>query len=233
MDNQIMDRKLKQNSKQGFSLLNKTKLLCITQKNKNPYQNINHEYQSIFVHIPKNAGVSIETVLFNEKVGHKKLIAFKAHDKNKFFKYFKFSFVRHPWDRLVSAFYFLKQGGRNSTDRAWSQEHLSLIPTFEDFVLRLESNRFARQIMKWQHFRPQISYITDENNHIALDYMGRVENLEKDLRAIATKLNLSSFEVPHINKSSKSENDRNYVRDCRLNKIVEKRYKEDFERLGY
>ena len=208
----------------------KLKLWLVSKKINNPYADINDQYNAIFIHIPKNAGISIETALFNQKVGHKFLIAFKAHDQYKFSNYFKFSFVRNPYDRLLSAFFFMKKGGRNKTDQMWSQKNLSEIQTFQDFVLNLKSDSFAKKIMRWQHFRPQLDYITDEKNNIALDYMGRVETIESDIKKIQSKLNLESISLGHLNKSQKVSKD--YYNE-NLKDIVKKRYQKDFEQLGY
>ncbi len=75
----------------------------------------------IFIHIPKCAGVSVCQSLFgNLGPGH---LTLRQHqevlDSRTFDSMFKFSFVRNPWDRLVSAFYFLKQGGYNEADANW------------------------------------------------------------------------------------------------------------------
>src|SRR5690625_2614056 len=69
------------------------------------------QYHSIFVHIPKTAGVSVAHSLFEIKTAYhvrvsKYQIIFSQDEYN---QYFKFAFVRNPWDRLVSAYRFLKK----------------------------------------------------------------------------------------------------------------------------
>ena len=51
-----------------------------------------------------------------------------------FQSYFKFTFVRNPYDRLVSAFHYLKQGGMNEKDKAFKEQELSSFENFGDFV---------------------------------------------------------------------------------------------------
>lgn len=47
------------------------------------------------------------------RIPHDQLI----FSQREFEDYFKFTFVRNPWDRLLSAFLFLKKGGANKVDR--------------------------------------------------------------------------------------------------------------------
>ena len=71
---------------------------------------INHEYKFIFLHIPKTAGVSVGTTLY-DLVGIDDLYdGFKIHhdivsEKN-LRDYFVFTFVRNPWDRMTSEYKF-------------------------------------------------------------------------------------------------------------------------------
>ena len=68
---------------------------------------INHEHKFIFIHVPRTGGSSIEDQ-FNYREGREKnkhwtLYDWQNHlDKEVFNEYFKFTFVRNPWDRMVS-----------------------------------------------------------------------------------------------------------------------------------
>ena len=76
-----------------------------------------HKYKKIFIHIPKNAGTSINKYFSNEW-GDKLSIQADKHAtihemKNKFpnaYKnYDKFAVVRNPYDRMVSYYFYLKR----------------------------------------------------------------------------------------------------------------------------
>lgn len=71
------------------------------------------ESKSIFVHIPKCAGVSINKSLYgNLAGGHTTFDEYIIIFEPKCIEnYFKFTFVRNPWDRVVSAYFFLQKGG--------------------------------------------------------------------------------------------------------------------------
>ncbi|MFP4354891.1 MAG: sulfotransferase family 2 domain-containing protein [Phycisphaerae bacterium] len=74
------------------------------------------KYRCIFVHIPKAAGVSVCQTLFgNLAGGHDTIEKYqKVFSWSDYKRYFKFTFVRNPWDRLASAYRFLRKGGSRS-----------------------------------------------------------------------------------------------------------------------
>ena len=86
---------------------------------------INHKHKFIFIHIPKTAGESIE-VTFQAKgelkywasfdhTNHEPLQHLTANEikkrlgKSEYNKYYKFSFVRNPFSRCVSEYFWWRQ----------------------------------------------------------------------------------------------------------------------------
>ena len=73
--------------------------------------------QFVFVHIPKNAGTSISAVLMPFADGQSAALPDTTHETvpallsrhPELAGYFKFAFVRNPWERLVSLFFYAKQ----------------------------------------------------------------------------------------------------------------------------
>jgi Sulfotransferase family len=189
------------------------------------------EHRCIFVHIPKCAGVSICRSLFGNLAGGHTTVGFYqiVFEPQEFKDYFKFAFVRNPWDRLVSAFLFLKQGGMNETDQAWAREHLSSFQDFDSFVrhgLRL------REIREATHFRPQSDFICLGRNRPELDFIGFYENLEPDFSYICTRLNLvSSLLTDNKNKFRRKDYQAYYTEHTR--RMVAEFYEDDLRILGY
>ena len=151
------------------------------------------QYECIFIHIPKTAGTSIAKALFNQTSRHVPWYEYEKADSAKFRKYFKFAFVRNPWDRLVSTYFFLKNGGMNETDRKWAEENIAPYAGFEEFIENwfTESNTW-----EWVHFRPQYYFICDKQCNIRMDFIGRYENLVNDFKVVAARLGLQATLQP-------------------------------------
>jgi hypothetical protein len=154
-------------------------------------------FRCIFLHVPKTAGSSIARALFGEDSRHVPYFEYRHANPRKFRTYFKFAFVRNPWDRLVSSYFFLGSGGMNEVDRAWAAQNLAAYPSFDAFVRHGLSNE---SIMRFPHFRPQSYYIVNRNGSVVTDFLGRYENLAVDFAAIARRLGREVV-LPQHNKT--------------------------------
>ncbi|MCW1330317.1 sulfotransferase family protein [Campylobacter jejuni] len=197
------------------------------------FKDYHDKYGCIFIHVPKVAGTSIERVVFETDkwlVGHVRALDYINQDKNKFESYFSFAFVRNPFDRMVSAFHYLKKGGGNDYDKNWADENLKNFDTFEQFVLALQNKNVKDKILSWQHFTPQYKFICDENKNILVNFIGKLENINNDFKIVKNELNFDRNLI-HSN-SSKHEIFSNYYNEKTYN-IIAELYKEDFALFDY
>lgn len=199
---------------------------------KPPYSILNEMHQSIFIHIPKTAGSSIEKVVYESKglIGHKTILQYKNADQRKFDAYFSFAFTRNPYDRLVSAYFYLIRGGRNKFDKAWSDNNLKEYGSFENFVLALDTSTICQKIFKWMHFMPQYTFVCDSHHKILVDFMGKLESIDADFAVVAKKLGVAAS-LPHENPSEHEAYKTYYTAPMR--EVVQKIYKYDFELFNY
>ena len=183
----------------------------------------------VFIHIPKAAGTSLTRTLFAAPSRHLQYTEYERANPRKFRKYFKFSFVRNPYDRLFSAYTFLKNGGVNDLDRTWAQQHLTAYSDFESFV-----NGWVTpdNIWSWVHFKPQHFWICDESLNLKVDFVGRFERMDEDVAVVQTRLGMPVKPLPKINVTDRATKAQvPYSPDMRS--IVEKAYRKDIELFAY
>ena len=132
--------------------------------------------QLLFVHIPKCGGNSfVHSLGFDEGIGHLGVTDFVLTIPHEKFKsLYKFTIIRNPWDRLVSAYFFLKQGGWGEGDAQWFNQNLSQYEDFESFVMEWLSPKNA---ILHGHFTPQYKYLTIDNNCLLIDKFYKLESL--------------------------------------------------------
>jgi chondroitin 4-sulfotransferase 11 len=211
-----------------------------------------HDKKAIFIHIPKTGGKSLTEILFpngrppnrlkylegplvipkygQRHLSHlpyvivKELIGIDAWDS-----YWKFAFVRNPWDRTVSNYFYLQQKFPKHEHPMLKFTHTS---TFPEFIKALEKTLFIRdQFAQWgkDHFIPQYEYIWDGTN-LVVDFCGRFENFNTDVDIILSKLKIKA-EIPFKN-SSKHLPFQEYYTPELINTVGEL-YQKDVDLFGY
>ena len=193
---------------------------------------ISHDKKCIFVHIPKCAGSSINQELRLKSLG------FSGHAPASYHSeflsdYFSFTFVRNPYDRIVSAYkYFqkLKEGHRlykrNKiiSDVANKMPFVEFVNHVKDFqkLMTREEGSFESGI----HFQ-SFSYFLDE----PVEYIGRFENIQHDYFNIMSRLNLPLKNLPRTNSTNNSNYRELYIEESK--NAVYNIYKEDIKEYNY
>ena len=210
--------------------LRNQKLRLISPRIDQPSLKKFDDFKCIFVHIPKTGGVTINNSYFNSLGGvHRTIKDYQLiFNKKEFFEYFKFAFVRNPWDRLVSTYFHYKRGGFHSNDKEWYKSNLSKYNGFEEFVTEWVNKE---NINKRPHFKPQHEFITI-NGEIFVDRIFRFEQFKEAIQEINNKLNLE-ISIPHLNKSNNRAKDYKSYYSERTKKIVKEVYFEDIEIFKY
>lgn len=197
-------------------------ILGFNKSGENPILKVFLEKNCLFFHVPKTAGISVSSALFGDiKWGHRDVAYYKTYYGETVFNgLYKFCFVRNPYERLYSAYHFLKKGGVNSHDLNFSNTHLKEYASFQDFVL---NGLNKKEIMDWVHFRPQYRFVCHENGELAMDFIGKMETLETDFDALCKHLNLDA-ELKMLNKN---DCEKELIGD-EEKRIIKDKYREDF-----
>jgi len=193
------------------------------------YRGYPDEHRCVFIHIPKAAGTSLTKTLFTAPSRHLQYTEYERANPKKFKKYFKFTFVRNPYDRLFSAYSFLKKGGLNELDRNWAEQHLAAYPDFESFVHGWVT---PENIWSWVHFKPQHFWICDSDYNLKVDFVGRFERMDEDVAIVQTRLGMSVKPLPKINVTN------SFIKapvlcSPAMRAIVGKAYSKDIELFSY
>ena len=201
-----------------------------------PFVSKDHELKCIFLHVPKSAGTSLTKSIYHSKSFHIPVIRYKAVDAEKFDTYFKFCFVRNPFDRLLSAYEYLEikcHSDMSFPDHRWAASNLSIYRDFEEFVLSLEDSKIRNRIGTYIHFRSQLDWIsdTDAARSILADFVGRYETILQDYERLQVRLNVAES----LSVVRKTPNQKDYRRSysTRMVDIVGDMYSEDIDRFGY
>jgi hypothetical protein len=197
---------------------------------------ISFQKRFLFVHIPKTAGNSIQSVLRDysedelvalrteqdgiERFGlrnpnykikkHSTLSDYhNALGDERFRTLYKFTCVRNPWDRMVS-YYFTPTQTPETWDRKKFRAIISKALSVPDFLRlnRGESDPFGN-----------------------VDQIMRFENLDSDFRAVCGAIGISVPNLPQYNRSTREHYSRYY--DDELRELVRARFAPEIQRFGY
>ena len=193
-----------------YKALNESRYKCRRLLNKEKNGSIESPYTAF-----ENKGV----VTF----GHASIDALidNAIMKKDFFENaFKFCFVRNPWDRLVSLFFYRGLHEKYESFRQFCM-------TFKDEGIEpigLYNSKLNSQ------FNDQINWIIGRNGKLLVDFIGRYERVEEDFEKICSILGIRK-KLPHKNVT-RHLNYKEYYDPLTI-EIVREKYRRDIEFLGY
>lgn len=205
--------------------------------------------RAVFLHIPKTAGQSVRRVLSKHRFvlsdtkqkwlgwegdytherwateGYSRVLRAELGDAV-WDRSFKFSFVRNPWDRAVSAWRYLDRPG-----------DLALGLSFPEFLelVRTITPQYApedrpRNKFSW-HVAPQAPQLLDASGKLLADFVGRTENLQTDFDEVCRRLEVPKTELPRVNTTERSAYQDYYDDDSK--QAVADLYALDIETFGY
>ena len=197
-----------------------------------PYRKYFKKHKAIFIHIPKTAGTSILSALAGGRKFHRDhtpWYVYNSINRWRYAHYFKFAFVRNPYDRAVSTYEYLANGGNGMDDLAYKTYFEAHGIDFETFVLEyLDCDKLQEHML----LRPQFIYLYDMHGKLQVDYVGRFETLERDYAVVAEKIGLPRS-LPRKNTSDRRGSYRAYYKNPEVAARISELYGRDFDLLGY
>ncbi len=201
---------------------------------------ISHAHQFIFFAVPKTATHAVrealrvhlkegdweQQMLFGEQVlpipeiaavkhGHITANEIRPFLDRQQWAYRKIAFVRHPFDRFVSACAFLNRDNPNyeSNARQWMKA-------------ALQRPQFRQRLL----IRPQVEQLCIEGQ-LVMDFVGRYESLQKSLDSLFDQLGLVSVDLKQRN-ASQHKHVEHYL-DEDLKRDLRTMYEQDFAVFEY
>lgn len=201
---------------------------------------VDHDRNVLFIHIPKTGGTSILTslglwqsqrsanlrTLFGDfgcvDLQHLTLSQAEQYlTPTEFAQYYKFAFVRNPWDRAVSAALWQTK---------FPEEGIRDLRDYIDWSERV--NRIGARRASDAHALPQSAFVTTRNGSVGVDHIGRFEDFARDLQRILGRFLTLSHPLPHKLRHEGRRHYREYFGGD-LQRRAAALYAEDAARFGY
>lgn len=131
--------------------------------------------------------------------------------------YFKFAFVRNPWDWQVSLYkYAMKKRNHHQRKKVLS------LGNFESYL------KWATRDINNITLQRDFIYEKDTN---MMDFVGKFENLQNDYDIICEQIGLKKSKLKHLNKTNRKDYREYYTPETK--DLVFKYYKKDIELFEY
>lgn len=158
----------------------------------------------------------------------------------KYIGFKSFSFVRNPYDRIVSVYIdkiskSVKSINPNTGMCVSMNKYKNIFHknmTFNDFCQSL--TKIPEHQSMWdEHIRPMYYYLFDKNNNLVVDFLGKIENMSNDYQRLSKFLKIKYAPLMIANKNTnRIKAYRPYYRPLSC-KIITEIYKKDIEAFQY
>jgi len=138
--------------------------------------------------------------------------------RRQFESYFKFGFVRNPWDRVVSL--YERTEPIQMKDKMSSDEFVEWIQFSSATCIHSSPHRY------------QLDWFLDGSGNMLADFIGRFECLERDWAVVADKLGITEKTLPHARENPRARPYTEYY-TARTRDLIAQKFEIDIEHFGY
>lgn len=203
---------------------------------------ISHSHQWVFVPINRTASSSMQVVLEKscdifgvnkqgESLKHETILEAKRRlSEDQFNRYFKFTVVRNPWDRIISIYLY------TPVDRITAKQGYTRQDQYEKLSPFLSSSFSGIHFYKWLR-----NISTNKSKFLApcsfwlrgkIDFIGRYEQLDKAWGYISNHIGLSKESLSQLLRNKNRTHYRDYY-DQVTKHLVAEIFAEDIDQWGY
>jgi Sulfotransferase family len=192
----------------------------------------------VFIHIPKCAGTSIHHALNclhtarslpiekpkyhkHSKAIHVRKVLGREWDNS-----FKFSFVRNPWDLMVSSYHWWITHAHEFTSLAADIARIKAMGSFSAFI----RSEYGQQRINEHYGRDELDWVSDQGQ-VIVDFIGRCESLDEDWVKVCNALDLGFVPLGRENRVPRENYHAFY--DERTKQLVADRFARTIEFFGY
>lgn len=202
---------------------------------------LSHQHRFIFIHIYKNAGVSISQALLPfaadavsgmlRRLKKKPSISYKVTPSypphitaqsladqigiDRFRSYFSFAIVRNPWDWQVSLYTYMLNDSQH-----FQHELIRSFKNFDEYIT-------------WRCTKDpnlQKDFVCNQDGEQLVNRIGRFEYLHEDFQTICARIGIATT-LPHLNKSQRRPYQEYY--NDKTKELVTQVFKPDIEMFQY
>lgn len=178
-----------------------------------------------FIHIPKTSGTSLYKLMEQSPSCN---VKYEGHftTANDLVKLF--AFVRNPYDRVVSMYFYLIHEDRINTPLDAAYRYIVInYSSFKDFVLNMDKDGLLDFMI---HLKPQWTWVVDENGNV-IPKVFKVEEAEK-IDAFLAENGISGWQDFPKENTSEHEPYETYL-DREVIAEINRLYAKDFELFNY
>ena len=195
-----------------------------------------HNKMCIYIHIPKTAGTSVEQFLrdngkngleyhgvrYGRSMHHFTAFTLKKENTHIFDKYYKFTIVRNPYDRLLSEYYWTPIQGIGFKSGQTKADFIT-------YVSKVVNKQLFYDNIYNDHFIPQYLFVYDKKK-LLINELFKYEDLKWTIEYLKKKLNMDN-QFPYLNLSTNSIVKTGWT--DRQKERIYKIYKQDFIAFNY
>lgn len=172
---------------------------CLNKKKSTKYINYENRVHGVFMYYKTSPQL-------NKKMGM---------TPQKWDSYYKFCFIRNPYDKIISAWYHVNRYN---------------IP-FKNY---LNLTNVCNDVEYIHVFMPQVRNIINQKGNININFIGSFENLEEDFQKVLTNIGIKRIVHETSKKMNKRDHDAFYTYyDQEALDKVNLLLKDDFEKLPF